>query len=115
MEIDFIVRISILQPAHRERERHSQYRQYGSIGTVNPCENCDVVAEWHIRRENAIPKGKNAVLKNIALTNWQAVANDVLLHSELRQDIVKALCRKLSVNAEFKNIKELMVVHKFFG
>lgn len=60
-------------------------------------------------------KEKNAVLKNIALTNWQAVANDVLLHSELRQDIVKALCRKLSVNAELKNIKELVVVHKFFG
>ena len=41
------------------------------------------------------------LLKNIALINWTAVANAVLTHSELRQDILRALWRTL--NSELKN------------
>ena len=41
------------------------------------------------------------LLKNIALKNWTAVANAVLSHSELRQDILRALWRTL--NSELKN------------
>ena len=47
------------------------------------------------RKENINP------LKNIALKNWTAVANAVLSHSELRQDILRALWRTL--NSELKN------------
>ena len=41
------------------------------------------------------------LLKNIALKNWTAVANAILTHSELRQDILRALWRTL--NSEVKN------------
>ena len=41
------------------------------------------------------------LLKNIALRKWTAVANAVLTHSELRQDILRALWRTL--NSEVKN------------
>ena len=41
------------------------------------------------------------LLKNIALKTWTAVANAILTHSELRQDILRALWRTL--NSEVKN------------
>ena len=40
-------------------------------------------------------------MKNIALKNWTAVANAILTHSELQQDILRALWRTL--NSEVKN------------
>ena len=42
-----------------------------------------------------------SLLKNIVLINWTAVANAVLTHSELPQDILRALWRAL--NSELKN------------
>ena len=50
-----IGRISVLQPVLRERGRNSQYRQYGFMGTFNPCEICDVVnqkLECQIKRKS---------------------------------------------------------------
>ena len=41
------------------------------------------------------------LLKNIALKNFTAVANAVMTHSELRQEILRALWRTL--NSEVKN------------
>ena len=62
-----------------------------------------VVVLWpNGRTDMRVPDRKENItlLKNVAFKNWQAVANGVFQHSELRQDILKALWRKL--NAEFK-------------
>lgn len=62
-----------------------------------------VVVLWpNGRTDVRVPDRKENInlLKNVAFKNWQAVANAVLQHSELRQDILKALWRRL--NAEFK-------------
>ena len=58
------------------------------------------------RTDVRVPDRKENItlLKNVAFKNWQAVANGVFQHSELRQDILKALWRKL--NAEFKEYWE---------
>ena len=62
-----------------------------------------VVMLWPSGRTDVrVPDQKESIglVKNIALKNWQAVANAALKHSELRQDILKALWRKL--NAKFR-------------
>ena len=44
-----------------------------------------------IRMPDIDQKENITLLKNIALINWTAVANAVLTHSELGQDILRAL------------------------
>ena len=67
------VRILILQPGQRQLVRNFQYRRYDFIATVNPCENCDVVAEWQTA-DVRVSDHK----KNIAFKKWQVVPNAAL-------------------------------------
>lgn len=63
-----------------------------------------VVILWTNGRPDVrVPEEKDniLILKNVALKNWQAVANAVLKHKQLKPEMLKALWR--AVNAEFRN------------
>ena len=63
-----------------------------------------VVILWTNGRPDVrVPEEKDniLILKNVALKNWQAVADAVLKHKQLKPEMLKALWR--AVNAEFRN------------
>ena len=55
------------------------------------------------RTEVRVPGEKEDILllKNVALKNWQAVANSVLKHEQLKPEMLKAIWRALK--AEFRD------------